>query len=709
MAACGLIVLIGAFLLFQIQPIIGKYLLPWFGGGPAIWTVCLFFFQTILLAGYAYAHLLTRWFRPRGQVLLHAVLLICALACLPVAPSDAWKPGTSDRPALALLLLLTCQLGLPCLILASTGPLIQHWVAVTGRSPYGLYAWSNFASLTALLTYPVLFEPHLTRKMQSAFWGWGLVCYAVGYGFCAAWYLGRASMPSQKPNGAGAPREQRVETPKPVWMKRLGWILWPACSTVLLMAITNKLCLDVAVFPLLWVLPLAAYLLSFVICFAGPRWYPRTLLTWGFGLGGLALLWGLHRGAGWPLWQQLCLYNAVLFVSCMVCHGELFRLRPAPEYLTQFYLAVAAGGALGGLLVSLIAPLVFNNYYELHAGMIFCGFLLVTGRSMEIGRALANPAVPSNSNITEASTTTFRSRWERKDWRGLALAALWIGFFALTCGMFLQARRPGTALVYKVRNFYGVLSLFENRPDEPRAHHLLLQHGRITHGFQFADPKLQRLPTTYYGPESGLGIAFSALPEHGRRVGVVGLGTGTIAAYSQPGDFFQFYEINPQVSCLATSRFSFMTGSAAHWTISPGDARLTLERQPPQNFDLLALDAFNSDSIPVHLLTKEAFEVYLTHLNARGILAIHISNHFLNLEPVVRGLAHHFGLHARLIDHDAKPEQWWLYSSTWMLLVRDPAVLQGSDLPAPRTPRDSRPSNPPLWTDDFSSVFGILR
>jgi hypothetical protein len=704
MLAYALTVFLGAFLLFQVQPLMGKYLLPWFGGGPSVWTTCLFFFQSFLVGGYAYAHALTRFFRPRMQILVHLLLLATALASLPIVPSLSWKPNISDNPTAAILVLLTCNLGIPYLALAATGPLLQQWYSrsVLGTSPYPLYALSNFGSLLALLTYPVLFEAHLSRKLQALFWEWGFVVYVLCCGCCAILGTSAACRRVEQPSTS----ESIAETQRHGNL-RLLWVLWPACASVLLIATTNKLCLDVAVFPLLWVLPLAAYLASFVLCFAGSHYYPRLFFLLALGVAMTGFAWALFTGAGWPFWKQVCVYTGGLFVCCMVCHGELFRIRPAPRSLTEFYLLIAVGGALGGLFAAVIAPRLFTNYYELHWGLVFVGLLVVATRTSESIRTIIEHASITPPDLDKVPSPI--PRRGANSWAGFDMASLWLSFFAMAAVLWLQARSSNNSIVYRSRNFYGVLTVFENRKEEPTGHHFLLRHGRITHGFQFVHPDLRLMPTTYYGPESGLGLALKTLPGKHRRIGVVGLGTGTIAAYANPGDSFNFYEINPQVIHLATSRFTYLADCLGTWQITPGDARLAVERQNPQNFDLIALDAFNSDSIPVHLLTREGFSSYLRHLKPDGILAVHISNHFLNLEPVVTGLAHDCGLHFAVIDHDAKPEQWWIYSSTWVLLARNEKILDLQFIrDASKSSSGSGRANT-LWTDDYSSLFQILR
>jgi hypothetical protein len=707
MSSYGLTVFVGAFLLFEVQPLMGKYLLPWFGGGPSVWTTCLFFFQTVLLGGYAYAHVLVRYCRPGLQTVIHLGLLAAALASLPIVPSDAWKPRNTGHPSSSILLLLTVNLGLPYFVLASTSPLLQSWSSRlgSGRSPYRLYALSNLGSFLALLSYPVLFEVYLTRKSQAISWEFALVFYSMGCAFCALHALKHGETPSPESDTSRQTNSATAQSFAP--HHRLLWVLWPACASVLLLAITNKLCLDMAVFPLLWVLPLSVYLLSFVLCFAGGGWYSRLPST-GLLLSAMTMIcWALFQGATWNYWNQVCVYTGSLFVCCVVCHGELFRIRPTPDALTGYYLLVALGGALGSLFVSLIAPAIFTSYYELHWGLALLGVLVVGVRTAEAITVLLPTTQSPSTTISNPRVAPLN--WQSRELVRWSLTLLWLACFALNACLWLQSRRSSNAIVHKSRNFYGVLTVFEHRKGETNGHHFLLQHGRITHGFQFVAPELQKWPTTYYGPESGLGLAMKALPARERRVGVVGLGIGTIAAYARPGDYFRFYEINPEVSCLSTSRFTHLTNCEGGCDVTLGDARLSLERQNAQGFDLLALDAFNSDSIPVHLLTLEAFEIYLRHLKPNGILAVHTSNHFLDLEPVVTELARHFGMFSAVVDHDAKPEQWWIYSSTWILMTRDARLLQLPAIHSAIKAASARSKSSPLWTDDFSSLFQILR
>jgi hypothetical protein len=756
----ALTIFIGAFLLFQIQPLIGKYILPWFGGGPGVWTTCMLFFQIVLVAGYAYGHVTSHRFQPKAQAMVHLILLIATLALLPIIPSDSWKPRGAVNPTLQILLLLTCTVGLPYFVLASTSPLLQQWFSRTkpNTSPYRLYALSNLGSLLALVSFPFYFETHFTRKTQALLWAWGLVAYAIVCGFCAIkfwWNSAQADgnqLPAFTPTVPGRLLPEGDQARPAVndcsLLQRLLWLLLPACASVLVLAITNKLCQDVAVIPFLWVLPLGIYLLSFIISFDNPRWYQRFPFALGLVAALTAICWTLFHAADASLTRQIEIYSAGLFICCMVCHGELYRLKPQPAQLTGFYLTIAAGGALGGVFVAIIAPLAFNDYFELHWGLLLCALLFIiacardradSSRLQWIGLACVLPLVAfggldwSLARLSGragslpkayfiglrlgiwlflglvALSWVVRKNYRRfQHWQFLACVWLVLGAAALAVTLRIQTRSRDHERVYITRNFYGVLTVYEHHKTEPDSHHFLLQHGRITHGLQFVDVDRSRWPTTYYGTNSGVGLALAALTPGPRRIGLVGLGTATLTAYAGLEDELRIYEINPEVYHIATTLFTYLSNCLGKANVILGDARLSLEREPPQGFDLLALDAFNSDAIPVHLLTKEAFALYDQHLNTNGIIAVHISNHYLDLEPVVVNLARHFNYHYTCVDYDERDEDWWEYGSTWMLLARQPAVL---DTRAIRNAAVEVKTNSPLplWTDDFSALFQILK
>ena len=736
MLAYALTIFAGAFLLFQVQPLMGKFVLPWFGGGPGVWTTCLLFFQLVLLGGYAYAHGTSRYVTPRRQAALHLGLLLAAVALLPIVPREAWKPHAGGNPTLQILVLLTVSVGLPYFVLSTTGPLLQYWFSRTepGASPYRLYALSNAGSLLALITYPVYFETHFTRRVQATLWGAGLVLYAAGCGWCALRVWRRDAGVAANAGGTKAEPQEPASSGRPFrsTTQHALWLLLPACASLLLLATTNKLCQDVAVVPFLWIVPLALYLLSFIICFDSPRWYRRFPFTLLLVAALAGYCWALAHGSDWPLRKQISIYCGCLFVCCLVCHGELYRLRPAPERLTGFYLAIAAGGALGGLFVAVVAPRLFTNYYELHWGIFFCAVLYAIVWTFcspkpepRTARFWTAPAVWGFGIVSEAGpdstlsasrvsfpglvrncvSAVVASPWYR--WSVTALLS--IGVVLLGRNLRGQAQRAEAGAVYSTRNFYGVLTVFEYRKDEPLGHNYLLLHGRITHGFQFVDPVQSRWPVSYYGEGSGVNLAWNALPPAPRRLGVVGLGTGTLASFARPGDYVRFYEINPEVKRLATSQFTYVSNCAGRVEIALGDARLTMEQEAPQRFDMLALDAFSSDSIPVHLLTREALELYSRHLKPDGVLAVHISNHFLNLEPVVLQLARALDFDTAIIDCDESDEQWWLYASTWVLLSHNHSLLKSHEIAQAATAPNQKNPAVPLWTDDFASLYQILK
>jgi hypothetical protein len=817
MLSYALAIFTGAFLLFQVQPLMGKYILPWFGGGPGVWTTCMLFFQVVLLGGYAYAHFITKWLNRRAQVLVHLAILAAALVLLPITPAGMWQPRGDGNPTLEILLLLAANLGLPYFVLSTTGPLLQQWFACTqaGVSPYRLYALSNVGSLAALVSYPLFFETHFTRRTQATLWCWGLGVYAVACGWCAlrVWRHGEQSAghglqstvqsPQSRVHGpqvrewADAQFDKRnnkgndkggtmhgvhstLDARHPSLVHRVLWLLFPACASVLLLATTNKLCQDIAVIPFLWVMPLGLYLLSFVICFDSPRWYQRLPFALALILVSGGICWALFKGSDWSLWRQVAMYAGGLFVCCLVCHGELYRLRPDPRHLTEFYLLIAAGGAVGGIFVAVLAPLVFLDYYELNWGLFLCGFLFVLACAIDSERVPApnaaaqnpasseNAAAPNAQSTPTAATGLRTNQWKwlaillaplvvlgldrflvefgaetvggsqryrnglrvafwvlalflavewvvRKryrtfrHWRALTCVWLTLGVAALGITLWMQMLKSVAEVIYRSRNFYGVLTVYEYRPDQPKEHHFLLQHGRITHGLQFTAPERSGLATTYYGGDSGIGLALSVLPPGHRRIGLVGLGTGTLTTYAGAGDTFRIYEINPEVTRLASSRFTFLSNCAGRVELVLGDARLSMQKEPPQQFDLLALDAFSSDAIPVHLLTKEAFELYGRHLKTNGVIAVHISNHFLDLEPVVLNLARHFNYKVALIDYDDTDGDWWLYSSTWVLLTHDPDFLASAAICEAAGTVSANTARVPLWTDDFTSLFQILK
>ena len=666
-------VFLGAFLLFLVQPLLGKFILPWFGGSPAVWTTAMLVFQVLLFGGYLYAHLMSR-LPLRWQGVLHVLLLLAAMATLPIAPGTDWKPTTTGWPTLRIVGLLTACVGLPYFLLSATGPLIQSWHGKThaGRSPYRLYALSNVGSLLALLAYPLAFERMLSKTAQSDVWSISFVVFAIVCSGCAilAW---RSSAESAA-DRAGSLDEASAAKPN---AHQIGlWFGLAATASVLLLATTNQVCLDVAVVPFLWVVPLALYLLTFILCFDGERWYHRRIFgSLAVILLGLACLLAVTFSTI-TLILQLLTYFGALFASCMVCHGELVKLKPHSKYLTLFYLTISAGGAAGGMFVAILAPLLFAGYFELYFGALAFGLLLLA----VIGG--------------EAQWIRPRTAWVATT---ATLLLSWLGLSYVGQGL------PGTLAV--VRNFYGVLTVQEVKNHATGEPQVQLVHGRVIHGFQFSTSAKHLWPTTYYGRGSGVGrLLATHRPESPRQVGVVGLGIGTLAAYGRPGDRLRFYEINPAVAELAQRHFTFLKECQADTAIALGDARLVLERESPQQFDVLVLDAFSGDGIPVHLLTREAGEVYLRHLKPDGVLAFHITNNFFDLRPVLAGLAQELELAHVIVAGSATPKAGTV-NSTWGLLSRDQATLTAA-LGKLTSSDSNRP--PIVWTDDRNNLIEVL-
>jgi SAM-dependent methyltransferase/MFS family permease len=664
-------IFLSSFLLFLVQPLIARLILPWFGGSAAVWTTCMLFFQALLLAGYAYAHLLEKKLtQGKLQPLVHTVLLAAAVAMLPIAPAEAWKPAGDDEPISRILLLLAASVGLPYFLVASTSPLLQAWFARArpGENPYRLFAISNLASLIALVGYPFVVEPFLGGGEQVRLWSWGFAAFAVLCAF-VAWLTPRRHLVVEAQGEAAS-----VATPQV-----LLWLALSATGSVLLLAVTNHLTQNVASIPLLWLAPLTIYLLTFILAFEGRNWY-RPQIAWPFvlvWLGGMAWLL-VDADFHYDLPMQLGMFLPGLFLGCLFCHGELYRLRPAPQQLTMFYLIVSAGGALGGLLVAVVAPLAFDAYYELGIGMTVLA-LLAALRFAPLGRL---PGLASLAVLM-----------------GVAACAAYDGFY------YHRDVRVSE------RGFYGVLRVKEyGSPGEP-SHMRRLVHGTIMHGEQYLHAERRRFITTYYQESSGIGLAIKSKQERGPiRVGVIGLGTGTIAAYGRQGDLYRFYDIDPRVVSLAKQEFTFLADSGAQVEVALGDARLSLEREAPQNFDVLAVDAFSSDAIPVHLITKEALGIYLKHVKSDGIVAFHVSNRFLHLIPVVARLAKEQGAHAVLVNDDPDDEDESLRSrSDWVLVSRDraalerPAIVEGG-----ATEAEDRPEWR-TWTDDYSNLIQILK
>ena len=661
-------IFLSSFLLFLVQPLIARLILPWFGGTAAVWTTCMLFFQCVLLAGYAYAHAATAKLSPRAQAILHTILLAAAAATLPILPDASWKPEGGGEPISRILLLLAATVGLPYLLVSSTSPLVQAWFsrARPGANPYRLFAVSNFASLLALIGYPLLVEPNLSNGQQIYGWSWMFAAFAV---LCAslAWLASTA-----KPVVAGAALDD-ADAPRPERKDVALWLALSAGGSVMLLSVTNHITQNIAAIPLLWLAPLTLYLFTFILCFEGSgyrqKWWWVAVLASFAGMAWL-LVDPNHQ---FDLYLQLGTFLTGLFVTCMFCHGELYRLRPSNRHLTAFYLWISVGGALGGLFVAVIAPLAFKAYYELGIGLVACALLAAI-----VYRGLNRAALA-------ASLTTLM---------GVTGAVCYDGF------KFQDYVR------LSVRNFYGVLRVKEyGTPGEPD-HLRRLLHGTIMHGEQYLTGAARRNLTSYYQVTSGVGKAITAKQAAGPvRVGVIGLGTGTLAGYGRKGDVIRFYDINPAVVAIARNEFGYLGDSEAKIEIALGDARLTLEREAPEKFDVLAVDAFSSDSIPVHLITREALGVYLRHVKPDGIVAFHVSNRFLNLGPVVGQIAKASGAFAVNVYEKGEEDKT---QSDWVLVSRDPKALEVRLIKDASEPVEDQPGWR-LWTDDYNNLVQVLK
>jgi spermidine synthase len=779
----GALSLLSAFLLFQVQPIISKFILPWFGGSPGVWTTCMLFFQIVLFAGYAYAHALTHLPR-KWQGILHGLLLGAAIALLPIAPGDAWKPTGTEDPAFRILLLLAASVGLPYFVLSSTSPLVQVWFtrASGGSSPWRLYALSNIGSLAALLSYPLFFEVHWDVLEQTTLW-------SVAFGAFVILSLSGVWLDRHHAIKAESKPAEVIDTAAdhPGWSKRIRWVLLPALASCVLLAATNHVCQDVAVIPFLWVVPLSLYLLTFIICFEHERWYARVPVLWV--LPALLLLFitctesRLQKQDYWSkienaahehvepllkklnpdapslstidltpdfIWELGWAFGA-MFLACMLCHGELTRLKPTPRRLTEFYLLMSAGGALGGLFVSLGAPRLFTTFAEWPLSLIvvfalaclvllrcvwrvqkklwgWCLVVLFAGLLFLQGWTLNSLGIVTKEIIEEklkqiGDVTPIWTLWviigvialciailifrtvRRGTFRPALISLLLLGIQSTVIVLLMsELGFKQEDKIERVRNFYGMLAVEEDKEFNTYQ----LTNGTIIHGMQNMDVGLRTEPTTYYGHHTGVGKALDSLKDRtDARVGVVGMGAGTVSCYAKSGHTFRFYDINPEVVRIAKKHFTYLEdlqNRGAKLEVVVADARLAMEREQPQNFDVLLLDAFSGDSVPVHLLTREAFAIYKRHMKPDGVIAVHITNSYLVLAPVIEKIAADAGYKTTRFatdlegDHDST--DYILVTNNAAFLAANPPSLLGSEIELKHDVR--------LWTDRYHNLLRIL-
>jgi len=722
-----LTILVSSFLLFLVQPMVARMVLPRLGGAPAVWNSAMLVYQALLLGGYAYAHWLAR-FAVRRQAAIHLALLLLAALWLPIGIAQLAPPAPGQE-AFWVPLLLTASIGPVFFAVSAQAPLMQRWFAADARAgdPYYLYAASNLGSFAGLISYPALVEPSLPLAAQS--WGW-----SAGYALLVL--LVAASAAARWRGAAATPEAAEADAPRPTIARQLHWLLIAAVPSGLMLSTTTHLTTDIVAMPLLWVLPLGLYLLSFVIAFS-----TLTRLTMTFtilapaillGVGGLALL---SSGGGSMMVAFASL--AMLFIVAVALHGYLYHLRPAPQHLTLFYLVMSAGGVLGGLFAALVAPLVFDWVYEHPILVVAAALLLPLPRLIPWDSAFGLAPRSANRVVALLVAVAAFAAWRMvDDWTGRYEGAA-IGWSAVlfVTGLFVIGWRWAYVAVLamlmlgvggwstvqesftdmRVRSYFGIYTI----TDDPSRHQRRLAHGTTLHGLQRTDAGHEYEPTTYYGHDSGVGLALDRAPADAA-VGIVGLGAGTLSCYRKPGQHWTIFEIDPAMVAIARDpdKFTFLSHCAPDTPIVLGDARLEIAKQPPGRLDVLVIDAFSSDAIPLHLLTKEAMGIYARALKPDGLLLVHISNRFFNLEPVLAAEAKARGW-AAAIRMDAGPtrEDGNLTGSNWVALAATPERL--AQLTGPLRPRDkARDADAwvPLegrahfdrWTDDYASTLPVL-
>ncbi len=679
---CAFAIFLGSCLLFLVEPMVAKRLLPLLGGSAAVWTTCLVFFQTTLLLGYLFAHGLVTHLQPRAQAITYLALLVAGLAVIGLNTRPALHASTA-YPVLSVFWVLTTLIGLPFFLLSTAGPLLQAWYArgfhARGAAadvqkavpPYRLFALSNLGSLIALVLYPSVIEPRASLHVQTVAWATGFALFVV---LCAVVLLqGRNSDGSASEMDAAASLGDAAKAPKA--FDRLLWLLLSACGSLLLCAVTSYLSQNVVAIPLLWILPLTMYLLSFVVVFQG-KFYPRLIVLGLLAVSLLALAYAIYDVEGrFPIKVAVPFFCISLFVACVFCHGELYRLRPGPLHATSFYLTLAAGGALGAFFVGVLSPVIFRANYEFACGLVFAAVLaLIVTLDLDL-------------------------RW-RAGWSIVVLLMVAV--------VISQAINYGRDAILQMRSFYGTLHVTETRNPPGAFLNRALYHGTIEHGNQIFADGYRTKPTTYYAHESGVGLALDlCCPGRPRRVAVIGLGSGTLAAYGRPGDVFRFYEIDPLVERIANNVFTYLKDSPATIQIAHGDARLSLVQEQPQNFDVIAVDAFSGDAVPVHLLTAEAIALYRRHLRPGGIMAFHVSSQYLDLGPLILEEARHAGLEAQMVTSE-EDEAHDIYEADWVLVTDNKNFLA---LPQVDEATEEIKPKPRLrlWTDDYNSLLPLLK
>jgi len=745
-ALFSLTLFVSAGLLFLVELMIAKMILPLLGGTPAVWNTCMMFFQAVLLAGYGYAHISGTRAGIARQITVHLAILATACVVLPIAIPRQWAPSPEGSPIGEMLVLLLISVGPPFFVLSATAPLLQRWFARTGHrsagDPYFLYSASNLGSMLALIGYPVWMEPHFRLAEQSRAWTIGYFVLLLLTLLCAgALWRCRAACPSEgRPDGEGEAGVCAAVSPL-TRRERGRWILLAFVPSSLMLGVTSSLSTDVAAIPLFWVIPLALYLLSFIIVFARVPALVHRIAILLLPLSMLALFLADFSDTDMPKWTVFGVHLANFFLVCMVCHGEIARTRPSAAHLTEFYLWISVGGVLGGIFNSLIAPVAFTTLFEYPLVLILGALLLPVGRGanvpglrpwrsalLYVGAPLA--LVPLTHFLTRDSSMAgalyidlpgLHITWSAfRAFVGYGVPALFcyglvflrkpllfgIGFAALFMTVAVS-KDLNQDIVHRERSFFGVLKV--TRASDGTF--MNLSHGTTLHGKQWLNPYHRSEPVSYYHRGGPAGQVFSEFEggKKKRRIAVTGLGTGSLAAYAGAGQEIDFYEIDPAIKRISTNPayFTFLSHCRARWRVILGDARLTMEKAPPNHYGIIILDAFSSDSIPVHLLTREAVNLYLSKLEHDGVLLIHITNRYVNLAPMLAKMADENGFACRLRDDESDYESA-KDGSTWVLLARSE-----SDLGALSESDDWQKIEPQktvdVWTDDFSNILSVFK
>ena len=717
-------IFLSSLLVFSVQPMFAKMVLPLLGGSPGVWNTAMLFFQTVLLLGYVYAHLTTKLLGVRWQAWLHVSVMALIFLFLPIGVAQGWTPPLEEAPVLWLIGLFAVSVGLPFFAVATNAPLLQRWFSHTGHStatdPYFLYGASNLGSILALLSYPLLFEPLLTSNQQSLAWRWAYVILVGLLAMCAVTLWRRYGLTTT--SASGQPTTTSISAGPLTLPQRLHWLALAFVPSSLLLGVTMHITTDVAAVPLLWVLPLMLYLLTFVIVFARRPWLPHTWMV--FAQPFFLIPIGIQRFSDVLL--NLILPMAVFFVTTMVCHGELVRRRPQASHLTEFYLWMSLGGMLGGVFNVLIAPLLFNSVLEYPLMLVLACFLRpwpnTTSKWLTAGDVLW-PAL-----LLTLLGGPLLIGWHPTDWGliGIVLFAFVLGLgtysfrhqpirFGLGVGVILILTISlGTqdTVLTRERSFFGVNTV---QLTEKGDFHVLV-HGRTIHGAQHTDPTHWKEPLTYFHRNGPLGQLFSLFQQQGtllHRIAAIGLGAGTSACYQSSGQHWTFYEIDPIVAQLAqdTRYFHYLSECGEDYDIVYGDARLSLGTAPDQAYDLLILDAFSSDAIPVHLITREALILYLQKIRPGGILLFHISNNNLDLSSVMGNLAKDADL-VSWIQRFRVPSEEQLdqfqQASDWVVMARSSTDLPLLDKDS-RWQRLTPDPNVRVWTDDYSNILGVFK